>query len=52
VIVFWLDKGTVVAGMNVNVWDVTADIAALVESKKPVDPARLADPAVALGDLA
>jgi 3-phenylpropionate/trans-cinnamate dioxygenase ferredoxin reductase subunit len=51
VIVFWLDKGTVIAGMNVNVWDVTDDIAALVESARRVDPERLADPSVALGAL-
>jgi len=46
VIVFWLDQGRVVAGMNVNVWDVAGDIAALVEAKKPVDPERLADVSV------
>ena len=51
VVVFWLDRGTVVAGMNVNVWDVADDIAALVESKAPVDLLRLADPAVALSAL-
>ncbi len=51
VIVFWLDKGTVVAGMNVNVWDVTDDIAALVETRRPVDPGRLADPSVELSAL-
>jgi 3-phenylpropionate/trans-cinnamate dioxygenase ferredoxin reductase subunit len=51
VVVFWLDKGTVVAGMNVNVWDVTDDIAALVESRRPVDSARLADLAVEFGAL-
>jgi 3-phenylpropionate/trans-cinnamate dioxygenase ferredoxin reductase subunit len=51
VVVFWLDHGTVVAGMNVNVWDVADDIAALVESKRPVDSLRLADPAVALSAL-
>jgi 3-phenylpropionate/trans-cinnamate dioxygenase ferredoxin reductase component len=51
VIVFWLDKEVVVAGMNVNVWDVTSDIAALVESRQPVGVARLADPGVALSDL-
>ena len=48
---FWLDKGRVVAGMNVNVWDVTDDIAGLVESKRPVDPSRLADPAVEFSAL-
>jgi 3-phenylpropionate/trans-cinnamate dioxygenase ferredoxin reductase subunit len=51
VIVFWLDQGRVVAGMNVNVWDVTDDIAALVRAKKTVDTARLADASVALGSL-
>jgi 3-phenylpropionate/trans-cinnamate dioxygenase ferredoxin reductase subunit len=51
VIVFWLAQGKVVAGMNVNVWDVADDIAALVESGRTVDPGRLADPSVALSDL-
>jgi 3-phenylpropionate/trans-cinnamate dioxygenase ferredoxin reductase subunit len=51
VIVFWLDQGRVVAGMNVNVWDVAGDIAALVESKKTVDPGRLADVSVELRAL-
>jgi len=51
VIVFWLDQGRVVAGMNVNVWDVAGDIAALVEAKKPVDPERLADVSVELSAL-
>jgi 3-phenylpropionate/trans-cinnamate dioxygenase ferredoxin reductase subunit len=51
VIVFWLDKGSVVAGMNVNVWDVNDDIAALVERKRPVDARRLADPSVELSAL-
>ena len=37
--------------MNVNVWDVTDPIQALVRSGKPVDLARLTDPAVALTDL-
>jgi 3-phenylpropionate/trans-cinnamate dioxygenase ferredoxin reductase subunit len=37
--------------MNVNVWDVTDGIQALVRSGAPVDRARLADPKVALTDL-
>jgi len=41
----------VVAGMNVNVWDVNEDIQALVRSRRPVDQARLADPDVPLTDL-
>jgi 3-phenylpropionate/trans-cinnamate dioxygenase ferredoxin reductase subunit len=51
-IAFWLHDGRVVAGMNVNVWDVTDPIRALITSGEPVDPARLADPDVPLTDLA
>jgi NADPH-dependent 2,4-dienoyl-CoA reductase/sulfur reductase-like enzyme len=50
-IAFWLSGGRVVGGMNVNVWDVTDDVQALIRSGKPVDRARLADTAVPLGDL-
>ena len=50
-IVFWLYKGRVLAGMNVNVWDVTDAIADLVRSGKPIDVARLQDPKVPLEDL-
>lgn len=52
VIVFWLHQGQVVAGMNVNVWDVADEIAALVSSMRRVDVRQLADPAVALGSVA
>lgn len=49
-IAFWLDPSDrVLAGMNVNVWDVTDTIKELIRSGKPVDPARLADPSVPLG---
>ena len=51
VIVFWLDAGVPVAGMNVNVWDVGEPIAALVAAKRPVDPARLGDPDIDLASL-
>jgi 3-phenylpropionate/trans-cinnamate dioxygenase ferredoxin reductase subunit len=50
-VAFYLGDGRVRAGMNVNVWDVTDPIQALVRSGRPVDPGRLADPAVALTDL-
>jgi 3-phenylpropionate/trans-cinnamate dioxygenase ferredoxin reductase component len=50
-IAFWLSGGRVVAGMNVNVWDVTPQIQNLVRSPEPVDPDRLADPHVPLADL-
>ena len=48
---FWLKHERVVAGMNVNVWDVTDPIQALIRSRNPVDRARLADPEVPLADL-
>ncbi|WP_256104290.1 FAD-dependent oxidoreductase [Streptomyces sp. ODS05-4] len=47
-IAFWLKDRRVLAGMNVNVWDVTEHIQALVRSRAPVDPDALADPAVPL----
>jgi 3-phenylpropionate/trans-cinnamate dioxygenase ferredoxin reductase subunit len=50
-IAFWLVSGAVVAGMNVNVWDVTDDIRALIRSGRPVDTARLADPDVPLSEV-
>ena len=53
-IAFWVRDDAVVAGMNVNVWDVADDIEQLVRAGlagAAVDRARLADPAVPLGDL-
>ncbi len=47
-IAFWLSRGSVIAGMNVNVWDVNPDIQSLIRSARQVDPARLADPAIPL----
>lgn len=45
-IAFWLDGANrVLAGMNVNVWDVLDDVKALIRSAEPVDPKRIADPA-------
>ena len=38
--------------MNVNVWDVTDPVRALIQHGNIVDPARLADPTVPLDDLA
>ena len=37
--------------MNVNVWDVNDPVQALIRSRAPVDPARLADPDVPLEAL-
>jgi 3-phenylpropionate/trans-cinnamate dioxygenase ferredoxin reductase subunit len=50
-IAFWLSGNRVLAGMNVNVWDVTDPIKALIQSGKDVDPERLADPNVPLDQL-
>ena len=47
-IAFWLQGNRVVAGMNVNVWDVTDAIQALIRSRKTVDPAQLRDPDVSI----
>jgi 3-phenylpropionate/trans-cinnamate dioxygenase ferredoxin reductase subunit len=44
-IAFWLDGSDhVLAGMNVNVWDVVDDVKTLILSGRPVDTQRLADP--------
>jgi 3-phenylpropionate/trans-cinnamate dioxygenase ferredoxin reductase subunit len=51
-IAFWLQDGRVLAGMNVNVWDVTDAIQGLVRSRRPVDVPRLSDPDVPLTDVA
>jgi NADPH-dependent 2,4-dienoyl-CoA reductase/sulfur reductase-like enzyme len=50
-IAFWLRDGAVVAGMNVNVWDVNDDIQALIRSGKKVDTARLTDPGVPIAEV-
>ncbi|CAM5654030.1 FAD-dependent oxidoreductase [Streptomyces hirsutus] len=51
-IAFWTKEGRVLAGMNVNVWDVTDPIQRLITSRAPVDPDSLADPRVPLESLA
>jgi NADPH-dependent 2,4-dienoyl-CoA reductase/sulfur reductase-like enzyme len=53
-IAFWTREGRVLAGMNVNVWDVQDDIQTLIRAGyagKAVDLERLADPEVALIEL-
>ncbi|MEV4533222.1 FAD-dependent oxidoreductase [Asanoa sp. NPDC049518] len=50
-IAFWLAGGRVLAGMNVNVWDVTRPIQELIRSRAVVDQARLADPLAPLESL-
>jgi NADPH-dependent 2,4-dienoyl-CoA reductase/sulfur reductase-like enzyme len=55
-IAFWVipvssTKGRVVAGMNVNVWDVQDDIKSLITKARAVQMQQLSDPATPLGDL-
>jgi 3-phenylpropionate/trans-cinnamate dioxygenase ferredoxin reductase component len=47
-VAFWLAGGRVLAGMNVNVWDVGDAIRALIRERGPIDPERLADSAIPL----
>jgi 3-phenylpropionate/trans-cinnamate dioxygenase ferredoxin reductase subunit len=51
-IAFWLVGDRVVAGMNVNVWDVTDTIRQVIHERVPVDDRQLADQDVPLGRLA
>ena len=50
-VAFWLRGGAVIAGMNVNVWDVSDAIQELVRSGDPVDLSRLADPSVPISEV-
>jgi 3-phenylpropionate/trans-cinnamate dioxygenase ferredoxin reductase subunit len=53
-VAFWVREGRVLAGMNVNVWDVNDEIQALVRagySGRSVDLDRLTDATVPLADL-
>jgi 3-phenylpropionate/trans-cinnamate dioxygenase ferredoxin reductase component len=50
-IAFWLKERKVVAGMNVNVWDVNDEIQGLIRSARSLDPARLSDPAIPLAEV-
>lgn len=54
-IAFWVtgpdDDARVVAGMNVNIWDVNKPIDKLIASGRGVDVTRLADPGVEISEL-
>jgi 3-phenylpropionate/trans-cinnamate dioxygenase ferredoxin reductase component len=50
-IAFWLKDQRVVAGMNVNVWDVNEDVQALIRSHREIKPAALRDKDTPLGEL-
>ncbi len=51
-IAFWLEDGRVTAGMNVDVWDVTEPIQALIRLRRQVPVASLTDPDIPLERLA
>jgi 3-phenylpropionate/trans-cinnamate dioxygenase ferredoxin reductase subunit len=42
-IAFWLRDGHVIAGMNVNVWDVNQHVQSLIRSRQRIDAAALTD---------
>jgi 3-phenylpropionate/trans-cinnamate dioxygenase ferredoxin reductase subunit len=50
-IVFWLQKQRVQAGMNINIWDVADDIERLVQSPHPAITDDLADPGIPLDSV-
>jgi NADPH-dependent 2,4-dienoyl-CoA reductase/sulfur reductase-like enzyme len=50
-IVFWVADGRVVAGMNVNVWDVNEAVQGIIRRGNRVDAARLSDASVPLESL-
>jgi 3-phenylpropionate/trans-cinnamate dioxygenase ferredoxin reductase subunit len=50
-VAFWLRDGHVLAGMNVNVWDVNQHVQDLIRAARPVDPRALADPGTPLDSL-
>lgn len=50
-VAFWLKDRRVLAGMNVNIWDVTETIKELVRSGVAVDVVKLADATIPLADV-
>lgn len=50
-VAFWVKEGRVLAGMNVNVWDVTEPIQKLIRSRAAVDVEALSNPQVPLESL-
>ncbi|MEU1616663.1 FAD-dependent oxidoreductase [Streptomyces sp. NPDC005722] len=50
-VAFWMSGNRVLAGMNVNVWDVVEPVRELITSRAAVDDARLADPKVPLDQV-
>jgi 3-phenylpropionate/trans-cinnamate dioxygenase ferredoxin reductase subunit len=51
-VAFWLQGARVVAGMNVNVWDVNQHVQELIRSRARVSTTALADPDTSLESMA
>jgi 3-phenylpropionate/trans-cinnamate dioxygenase ferredoxin reductase subunit len=51
-VAFWMFEDRVMAGMNVNVWDVTDPIKRLISERIAVEDRQLADPDLPLDELA
>jgi 3-phenylpropionate/trans-cinnamate dioxygenase ferredoxin reductase component len=50
-VAFWIGDGRVLAGMNVNVWDVNEHVQALIRSRAQIDLDKLVDPDTPLQSL-
>lgn len=50
-VAFWLRDKHVLAGMNVNVWDVNQHVQELIRSRQPINSGSLADPGTPLDSL-
>jgi 3-phenylpropionate/trans-cinnamate dioxygenase ferredoxin reductase subunit len=50
-IAFWVKEQRVLAGMNVNVWDVNEHVQTLIRSRQPIQTAALTDPDTPLESL-
>ena len=51
-IAFWRRDERLVAGLNMNVWDVSDPIRELIRSRRPLDAGELSDPDTPLSELA
>ena len=50
-VAFWVRERRVIAGMNVNVWDVNEHVQDLIRARRPVEPRALADRGTPLDSL-
>jgi 3-phenylpropionate/trans-cinnamate dioxygenase ferredoxin reductase subunit len=51
-IAFWLQDGRVVAGMNMNIWDVNDHLQHLITSRATIEETHLTNPGIPLDELA